>query len=211
MTDEVELLAGTKVSREPSTAIQACNDWLRIGAGRSLPALLERYAKKPQGEPPTDSLSTLKKWSAKYQWETRAKEYDAEIDKLKTAERDRIIREGLALDYERIKYLSKLAEFLSDQIYKRDGDAFINVWLPDVKSVRDGETFEKIDIVRFSGSLITQFRATLDDIAAEVGGRKQVLEHSAKDDKPIPIRLVEVVIDADVAGSDAADDISSDG
>jgi hypothetical protein len=45
--------------------------------------------------------------------------------------------------------------------------------VPDVKSIGSGEFAERVDLVRFNAALLEQFRGTLDDIAQEVGQRKQ--------------------------------------
>lgn len=201
----VELLFGETYKGESRKAIAACNDWLRLGAGRSLPFLLEQYSKaiqsEPNGEqPPTLSLSTIKKWSADYSWSKRAELYDADINLQKEQERQRVFSEGLALDYERVRRLLRLAEFLEGQVYETDDNGnYTNVWLPDVKSVGSGENAERVDIVRFNANVIQQFRETLDDIAQEVGGRKRNVEVGTKDGKALPIKLVEVVLDAAVA------------
>jgi len=203
----VEPLVGERYSGESSKAIQACNAWLRLGGGRSLPKLLERWA-EPEDAPPTESLSTLKKWSSRYEWATRAEAYDAEIEARKTIERNHVLKNGLALEFERIKKLMTLADFLEQQICeKNEAGSHINVWLPDVKSIRDDEKFERVDIVRFNSALFTQYRGVLEDIAAEMGDRKQKVEHTGE--KGGPIRFVEAILDSAVVA--AADDSSNDG
>ena len=47
----------------------------------------------------------------------------------------------------------------------------INLWVPDVKVVGTGDAAEVVDIERFNGALLREFRETLNDIAKEVGGR----------------------------------------
>jgi len=84
---------------------------------------------------------------------------------------------GLALDYERVRKLKRLADFLEGQVYER-GEAgdYHNVWLPDVKSVGSGELAERVNIERFNGALISEYRAVLDDLAKETGGRAKRLD-----------------------------------
>lgn len=81
-------------------------------------------------------------------------------------ERIRILQSGYALKHERIKVLNELAEMLLGEIKEVD-----KRWCPDVKSIGQGENAERVDIVRFNGSLIEQARKSLEDIAAELGER----------------------------------------
>lgn len=176
---EVELLAGKRQPRESNAAAIACNDFLRMGPGRSLPALQATYAKSNQKSPPAASLGTLKQWSARYDWQLRAAAYDALIEEEKNraaAEMRRAVMEqGFALDLERVRSLDKLASLLEGEVYEE-----VKRWLPDVKQIGGGEYAERVDIVRFNAALIEQFRGTLDDLAKETGGRKQQLEHLMK-------------------------------
>jgi hypothetical protein len=139
----------------------------------------------PQEAPPTRSLDTLKKWSRRYGWGARAVVYDAAVtepqkqalEEEKQARRRQLMEEGLAQAHERLARLTRLADFLEDQIYEEgenaDGDRiFHNVWMPDAKWVGPGPFGERVDVERFNGPLIDQFRGVLDDIAKEVGGRK---------------------------------------
>ena len=181
---EVHLLIGEAQSKESSKAIQACNDYLRMGAGRSLAKLHSYYAENNHNTPPTSVLGTLKHWSSKYTWVSRAEQWDAQTEERKTVEYDLAMKNGLALDYERVNSLKRLALFLEGEIYEQGADGrYHNVWLPDVKAV-DGI---KYDIERFNGSIFTQYRGTLDDLAKETGGRiaKQEIDTAVqiKDDR----------------------------
>lgn len=164
---KVELLAGELVESETSRAAQACNDYLRMGPGRSLRKLAKKYGKTRQNTTPTDSFDTLANWSTTYVWQARAAAYDAELDATKTEKRRAVMEHGLALDYERVTKLKKLAAYLSEQIADPT-----NVWVPDVKQIGSGEYAERVDLVRFNAPLIAEYRATLADLAAETGGRK---------------------------------------
>jgi hypothetical protein len=170
----VDLLAGERQAGESKKAIQACNDWLRLGAGRTLPALLSSYAEIHQNTPPTRSLDTLKNWSSSYGWSRRAAEYDQAWEDRKNAERVRVMNEGLALDYQRVQKLLRLADFLENQLYLKDDQGrFPNVWMADAKMIGTFPKQERVDLVRFNAQLIEQYRKTMDDIASEVGGRIQ--------------------------------------
>lgn len=116
----VELIAGEKVKGESSKAIIACNDYLRMGPGRSLRSLLSRYREVARSSAPTHNQSTLQMWSVAYSWQVRAESYDAanEAEKQVRAEarRREIMEEGLALDYERVAKLKDLADMLETEI-----------------------------------------------------------------------------------------------
>lgn len=170
----------------------ACNDWLRLGRGRSLRLLIENYTKNDQESPPTRSLGTLKNWSAHFEWGIRADEYDAEIERQKNERRQQVMESGLALDFERTDELKQLARFLLGQVYEHGEDGiFHNVWLPDVKQIGSGEFAERIDIVRFNAAIIGELRGVLDDLAKETGGRVGKHELTGRDGGPIEFNLDE--------------------
>ena len=104
---------------------------------------------------------------------------------------------GLALDYERVRKLKRLADFLEAQIYEQSEPdpltgkrAYHNVWVPDVKILGKGDLAEVVDIERFNSALFTQFRETLNDLAKEVGQRVQKQEHSGSDGGALTVRVV---------------------
>lgn len=186
---ELQPLKGQRQKSESDNAVIACNDWLRMGTGRTLPELLHRYSEIPQDTPPTNSIETLKTWSKKFLWAERATEFDADYEAIKNAERQAVMDYGLALDYERVRKLKRLVDFLERQIYEKGlGDDYHNVWLPDVKQIGAGEFAERVDIERFNSALISEYRAALDDLAKEVGGRKQRQEISGPDGGAIIIK-----------------------
>lgn len=176
--NRIELLSGVRQSGETDNAVIACNDWLRMGSGRSLPALVDQYQEKSDFikdfKPPSMSIPTLSTWSSRYNWPERATGYDASWEQRKNAERDAVLSIGLALDYERLRKLYRLAAFLEAQIYERDADdVYYNIWMPDVKSIGSGEFAERVDLERFNSALVEQYRKVLEDIAKETGGRVQ--------------------------------------
>jgi len=197
----VQLLAGERYEGESSRAVQACNDYLRLGPARSLRKLAQKYGKTRQNTAPTDSLNTLEMWSADFDWQRRAADYDAEIEREKNERRRKELDAGLALDFERVRKLKRLSRFLEAQIFEEietvaaegeelpEGSPYStvmrssahrygNVWLPDVKQIGGGDAATRVDIVRFNSAIIEQYRGTLDDLAKETGGRKQKQEHS---------------------------------
>jgi hypothetical protein len=174
---------------EPRRAHAAMLDYCRMGPGRSLASLCERYqsgAKTGPEKPPTTRLNTLKEWSAKYAWQMRCAAYDAVVEAEKEAKiaarRAKAMEEGLALDYERVHLLKRLARTLAGEVFVED-----RRWLADVKQIGAGEFAERVDIVRFNSALVNELRGVLDDLAKETGGRKHKLvsEVSGPDGGPI--------------------------
>jgi len=170
----LELLVGQRHERESDKAIQACNDWLRLGVGRTIPLLLEQYEFLQENVIPTRSINTLYTWHNEYDWRSRAAIYDVDLEERKNKERESVIRQGLALEFERVKKLKRLAQLLESQIYERDETGqFVNLWVDDVKSVGSRDNAEIVEIVRFNPALLEQYRRVLEDIAKETGGRVQ--------------------------------------
>lgn len=109
---------------------------------------------------------------AKYEWAARVKAHDEKVHAEETAayekRRKAILETGYALHFERVAALKAIAEKLNAEIFDNT-----KRWLRDVKGVGSGDQFERVDIERFNAPLIEQFRGTLDDIAKELGERKQ--------------------------------------
>lgn len=178
MSDTLTLqpLAGTRHEAESDKAVIACNDYLRLGAGRSLYNLYESYraqseSKTSPEKPSSRRLATLKGWSSKFGWVERATQYDAEYEARKEERRQQVMNDRLALDFERVLVLQDLAAFLLSQIYEQVDGSYPNLWLPDVKQIGSGENAERVDIERFNAAIISELRGTLDDLAKETGGR----------------------------------------
>lgn len=124
----VELVAGEKMKGESNKAVIACNDYLRMGPGRSLQKLHRMYSESASDKPTTGNLRVLAGWSSKYGWVERAEAYDREIEAEKTAaekanqlaiaaRRKEIMQSGVALDFERVERLKRLADFLEAQVF----------------------------------------------------------------------------------------------
>lgn len=189
---ELELLSGQKQKNEHDYHVVACNDYLRLGIGRSLSRLAQRYTDLSPKEAPTKHLSVLKTWSSKFGWQSRATEYDAEWEHRKTIERNAELDQGLALDYDRVRRLKRLADLLEDQIYEVGADGrYHNIWLPDVKQIGTGDNAERVDIERFNAQLFEQYRKAMEDIAKEVGGRIQKSEVKIEDWRTDAIRAIQ--------------------
>jgi len=196
MANKIEPLGGERGERETNKAIQACNDYLRLGPGRSLAKLLDRYQNATEA-PPTKRIKSLADWSRTFGWQARAVAYDAAAERQKTeateARRREAMETGLALDYERVLELKALAQFLKGQLYEVSEDGkFPNVWVHDVKQIGKGEDAERVDIERFNSAIFEQFRGTIDDLARETGGRKLKTSLETPDLKPLPEALREL-------------------
>lgn len=79
---------------------------------------------------------------------------------------------GLALKSERVRKLQQLAALMERDLF----GGFL--WTDQVKALGSGEHMEIVDYEEFNGAEVTQYRATLDDIAKELGHRKTGVEHS---------------------------------
>jgi hypothetical protein len=187
----VELVYGERKERETKKAILACNDYLRMGPGRSLQKLHDRYQAVSEPLPPTRRITTLKRWSKDFEWQKRAADYEAYLDHQKTemAERRRrqAMEQGLALDYERVTVLKNLTSLLLGEMLKKDPATgkLINIWLQDAKQIGSGIDAERVDIEHFNAAIIRELRGLLDDLAKETGGRKEKHEFSGPGGGPI--------------------------
>ncbi len=177
----IEPLVGQRQANETDKAALACNGYLRMGPGRSLEKLAQKYRESVAETPPTQNLAVLYRWSSAFGWVERAAAYDAAQDAAKTTEIERLRTEGLAADYERIRQLGRIWAALDSEF--NDGKG---LWFKDIKMSAKGDTVE-VDV--FNAALLTQMRGILDDLAKEVGGRKQAVEHSTSKSDPFAIEV----------------------
>lgn len=84
---------------------------------------------------------------------------------IKQVDENNALTTGLAKAEERVKRLQILAELM----WKDLTGGFL--WLDDVKGVGSGTTAEIVDFEKFNNGELAEFRATLEDIAKETGGR----------------------------------------
>ena len=130
---------------ETLKAHAALCDYARMGPKRSLRTLTQTYNDPGTASPPTKHLSTVAKWSERYDWQDRVTEYDAAVQRAADEEAEREMLEGLALPRERVRLLKRLAATLTDEeLYEM--------------AVKDNR-------------LLAQLRGLLDDLAKETGGR----------------------------------------
>jgi hypothetical protein len=184
-TEKLELLSGSPYKREKNRHINVCNQYLRMGQGRSLAKLhikLTEAAQLHGGKVPSER--TLKEWSANFDWVDRSVQYDrmiaAQDDEINEEFRRQYLLGGLALPENRIEHLTQLEESLFRQVMNPD-----DLWLTEMKNIRDSDgTWAKTEIRRFNGVLVQQWRGILDDIAKEVGDRKDRVLHGGDPDAP---------------------------
>jgi hypothetical protein len=151
---------------ESTKAYAAYEIYRELGAERSLEKVAQKCIK---------SVSLLRRWSSQFQWVRRAAAWDKEQERIREearqAEINKIMSTGFANTHFRVQHLNLLAERQWKDM--QDNDL---VWLPDVKQIGGGEFAQRVDLIRYNAGLDEQFRATLDDIAKETGGRIKKLE-----------------------------------
>lgn len=74
---------------------------------------------------------------------------------------------GLAVRANRVEKLQELATLLEEDIFHD------RLWLDQVKMIGSGLFSRQVDYEEFNTAEVTQYRGVLDDIAKEVGDRKQ--------------------------------------
>lgn len=74
---------------------------------------------------------------------------------------------GLALKSNRVQKLQQLAVLMEQDLF----GGFL--WTDQVKMIGSGPFAKEVDYEEFNTAEVAQYRATLDDIAKEVGDRKQ--------------------------------------
>lgn len=194
MAQVLQPLTGQRQSSESNKAVVACNDYLLMGANRSLEKLLKKYSErepKATQKAPTKSISTLKDWCRSYGWVERSMAYDIEVENQKKQYAEEMLKSGLALDYERVSELKKLYELLLSQLMEQgNGGVLHNLWVPDVKQIGSGEYSERVDIEHYNSSLISDIRGLLDDLAKETGGRVKKSELSGADGSAITLKVI---------------------
>lgn len=147
----------------------------------SLDGLATRYReRRAAGERvPTVFRSTLARWSAAFGWQDRLAE-------MAQARITAIMSTGMAVVHERVEREKRVEELLFGEVMD---DA--KRWLPDVKQIGQGESAERVDIVRFNHRLVEQWRGLHKDLAEETGGRKRTIEHTGAGGGPIQIKPVD--------------------
>lgn len=178
----IELLVGERFDGEHDMAASACNDYLRMGRGRSFVKLVEHYenleseAKKNKSivcDVPTTSRSTLSLWSSKYNWMERANKYDSLMEQQRNLEAAKIMESGYALTHNRVAMLDALANKVYDILEKKGLERTVT------KGIGFGEQFQTVTETEFRRDEIRELRGLLDDLAQETGGRQKSLNVNA--------------------------------
>jgi hypothetical protein len=97
---------------------------------------------------------------------------------------------GLALKSNRVMKLQQLAALMEQDIF----GGFL--WTDQVKMIGSGPFAKEVDYEDFNTAEVTQYRGVLDDIAKEVGDRKQAnttLNLTADDIKNMPVDELEAL------------------
>lgn len=97
-----------------------------------------------------------------------------EFDALSRASELAALSRGLALKEVRVARLQALAALMERDLF----GGFL--WVENVKSVGSGPSQELVDYEEFNSSEVKEYRGVLDDIAKEMGHRKQVVDFNIK-------------------------------
>ena len=159
-------IPGQRTNRRAEAAL---NDFLKLGSGRSLDALLKQYLADKTA--PTQKAQTLQEWSERYDWQQHADGYDeqqlANSRRAETEHQDQVLGAGLALSLGRVENLKQLYDQLDD--YLRQAWP---VWLADLQNAAgEAASPERSRAPRFNTGVIIQMRGILEDLARETGGR----------------------------------------
>lgn len=145
--------------------------YMLMGFKRSIAAVFQEEETEKNGEEQRQKpVGYWYEMSKKYEWERRAKEYDAhwieEQDKLIAHEREVVLRKRFALDYKRIEALDKIADKMVQWAEEED-----RVWLVKKQTV-SGENFSKYtEEVEFNAPMLGMIEKYFAGIAAEKGER----------------------------------------
>jgi hypothetical protein len=111
-----------------------------------------------------------------------------DIDRIIAEGEEEALSTGLALRSERVKKLKALATRLERDLFGDNNDDY--VWTDQVKGIGSRDNFEVIEYEEFNAAEIGQYRAILDDIAKETGGRVQKQELTGRDGGEIVFKVI---------------------
>ncbi|SRR6266699_1772390 len=146
---------------------------------RSVNAVFEQEETEKHGKVRTKIAGKWYKIAEEWKWNERAeawdKHYRDERDKRISLEEEEISKSEFALKHNRIKELNDLAKMLKEEVDDDD-----KRWVDDIKAVG----FEAHHLKKFNDALVSEYRATFDDIAKEKGERVKMTkqELTGKDD-----------------------------
>lgn len=98
----------------------------------------------------------------------------ANIAAMLAAGEQEALSEGLALKGTRVTKLKQLAALLENDIF----GGFL--WLDQVKGIGSGDIARIVDYEEFNKGEVDAYRGVLDDIAKEMGHRKETVEHGGE-------------------------------
>ena len=204
--------AGAAASGEPQKAYAAFLDYCRLGPGRSLAKLLDRYQSASKARPdsapvlpPTKRLATLKGWSARFTWQTRVEAWDTAQQAAEQAEwaaRRTQIREA---DWQAGEALRALAAQMLDQTPQ-----FLKTTRRLVKGQHGAADREVITLALDQGTLFkaVELASKLQRQAAELV-EVQRMEHTGQGGGPITTGGVTIYLPdngREAGNSDGSDD-----
>jgi len=99
---------------------------------------------------------------------------DADLSAILSVGENAALTSGLAIKSNRVQVLQEMAALMLRDI--RGGF----LWLEQAKALGSGENATIMDYEEFNAAEVQQLRGTLDDIAKEMGHRKQQEEHSGE-------------------------------
>jgi len=111
--------------------------------------------------------------------------YGVIIENIRKNSEHEALNSGLAVVAVRVRKLQELARILEQDIFSGDRDT---IWLPQVKGVGSGNLAQIVDYEEFNTAEIAQYRAVLEDIAKETGGRVQKADFTSGG-KPISVNV----------------------
>lgn len=144
--------------------------YLLMESKRSVQAVFQLEAEESRDYPSSGVQGHWYEYAKQYQWEKRARAYDAywieEQDKIIAQEKEKVLRTGYALMHKRIEALNNLAEKMVKWADEDD-----KVWLIKTQDV-SGENFSKhTEEVVFNAPMLTMIDKYFDSIAKEKGER----------------------------------------
>lgn len=155
--------------------------YLAIKGSRKLIYAYREEADETKGKVKRDYIQAPPQWkaaSAYWRWEERAlgwdrKRLDTERD-MEDDIKERVMSQPLAQRYGRVQKLAALHDVLEAEVYKRDPmtGELVNLWSAAPVSVKATVGWEVGEVRKFNADLIMQYRGVLDDIASEMGQRK---------------------------------------
>lgn len=104
------------------------------------------------------------------------KRLGVKIEEIEEATEDSALRRGFALKERRVESLNMLAEKMEDELLGEN-----MLWTDQVKTIGTGRQQKEVRYEEFNAAEVQAYRGVLDDIAKEVGDRRQKHDHKVDD------------------------------